>query len=132
MAGETDLALMLSGLRPQVRPGEFILVSLTAVPDVDCEAVVREDEGVTCIVRREVADEQGWPYDFVAGWVTLQVHSALEAVGLTAAVSRALAAEGIPANVLAGFFHDHLLVPADRVEEAVRVLVGLGGRGPLT
>ena len=129
MAGETDLRRMLATLQPQVRVGEYVVVSLTAEPDAPCAAVIREDEGVTCVVRREVADENGWPYDFVAGWVTLQVHSALEAVGLTAEVSRTLAAEGIPANVLAGFFHDHLLVPADRVDDTLRALADLSARG---
>ena len=129
MPGETDLGRLLATLQPQVRPGEYVVVSLTATPDAACEAVVREAEGVTCVVRRSVADAEGWAYDFVAGWITLQVHSALEAVGLTAAVSAALTAEGIPCNVLAGFFHDHLLVPADRVDDAVQVLLELSARG---
>ena len=129
MAGETDLARMVAGLQPVVREGEFVVVSLTAEPDVPCAAVIREEEGVTCVVTRAVADAHGWPYDFVAGWITLQVHSALEAVGLTAAVSAALTAEGVPCNVLAGFVHDHLLVPVDRVADAVRVLEELSARG---
>jgi hypothetical protein len=92
---------------------------------VHCEAVVHESEGVTCVVPRSTADAQGWPYDFVAGWITLQVHSALAAVGLTAEVSRALSERGISCNVLAGFFHDHLLVPADRVPDAIAALESL-------
>ena len=48
--------------------------------------------------------------------------SALDAVGLTAAVSRALADAGLSCNVLAGLHHDHLLVPAGRAEEALAVL----------
>jgi uncharacterized protein len=129
MAGETDLARLIATMTPVVREGEYVVVSLTVKPDVDCEAVIREAEGVTCVVARAIADEHDWPYDFVGGWVTLQVHSALEAVGLTAAVSAAMTAEGIPCNVLAGFFHDHLLVPADRVPDTVRVLEELSARG---
>jgi hypothetical protein len=127
-AGETDLALLLKTLEPTVRPGEFVLVSLvgvtaaTVLQDVVAEATIVEEEGITFVVRREVADGQGWAYDFVAGWVTLQVHSALAAVGLTAAVSSTLAAADIPANVIAGFFHDHVLVPVERVEDAVATL----------
>jgi uncharacterized protein len=129
MSGETDLARLLSTMQPEVREGEFVVLSFPSAPAVECEAVVREMEGVTCIVRREIADERGWEYDFVAGWVTLQVHSALESVGLTAAVSATLAERGIPSNVLAGFFHDHLLVPADRVRDTVRALTQLSERG---
>lgn len=128
MSGETDLARLLATLQPEVRPGEYVVVSLAATPDAPCEAIVREADGVTCVVERGVADAHGWPYDFVAGWITLQVHSALEAVGLTAAVSAALTAEGIPCNVLAGFFHDHLLVPAERVDDTVRALADLSSR----
>lgn len=131
-SGEMDLDVLVSGIKPEVRPGEYVFVSLTDHPDVPCEATVRESEGITCVVRREVADKQGWPYDFVAGWITLQVHSALAAVGLTASVSRVLTEQGISCNVIAGYFHDHLLVPLDRVDDAVAALgvLSSGGAAP--
>ena len=122
MSGESDLDRMIATMRPVVRDGEFVFVSLAERPDVECLATVVEDEGVTCVVRRAVADEQGFAYDFVAGWITLEVHSALAGVGLTAAVSVALAGQGISCNVFAGYFHDHLLVPIDRRDIAVEVL----------
>ena len=128
MSGETDLARLLATIRPIVREGEFVFIPLTATPDVECFATIVEDEGVTCVVRRETADEQGWPYDFVAGWITLEVHSALAAVGLTAAVSTALADAGVSCNVIAGYFHDHLLVPADRMADALAALAAVGSR----
>jgi uncharacterized protein len=124
-SGEADLSRLITSLQPVVRAGEYVFVSLTRTPDVDCEATIREDEGVTCVVRRSIADDQGWAYDFVAGWITLEVHSALAAVGLTAAVSQALTSQGISCNVIAGYFHDHLLVPIDRVTDATRALEGL-------
>ncbi len=61
------------------------------------------------------------------GWLTLTVESSLEAVGLTAAFAAALAERGIPANVLAGLRHDHVLVPVDRAEDAVAALRSLRG-----
>lgn len=125
MVGETDLSRLLQTLQPRVRPGEFVVVALPEVPDARCEAVICEDEAVTCVVTRDLADVRGWPYDFVAGWVTLQVHSSLEAVGLTAAVGAELARAGIAANMLAGFHHDHILVPIARLDDAVQVLTGL-------
>lgn len=129
MTGETDLSRLLATLEPTARSGEYVMVTLSSAPDVVVDALIRETEGVTVIARREVADEQGWEYEFVAAWLTLQVHSALEAVGLTAAVSTVLAAEGIPANMLAGFFHDHVLVPVDRRDDALRALTDLSARG---
>ncbi len=50
------------------------------------------------------------------------MHSSLEAVGLTAAVSAALTEAKISCNVLAGFHHDHLLVPVADAERALEVL----------
>ena len=58
----------------------------------------------------------GLSYGFVAAWITLQVRSPLYAVGLTAAVSAALAASGVSGNVIAGYHHDHLHVPFDRAQ----------------
>ena len=48
---------------------------------------------------------------------------------MTAAISRVLADAGLSCNVLAGFFHDHLLVPWERADEAVALLRALGS-GP--
>ena len=86
---------------------------------------MREDEGVTVVATRAAAERNGWAFDFEAAWLTLDVHSALEAVGLTAAFSAALGEAGIPCNVLAGFHHDHLLVPLDRADDAIACLLGL-------
>jgi len=50
------------------------------------------------------------------------VHSSLEALGLTAAVSAALTEAHISCNVLAGFHHDHLLVPVADADRALEIL----------
>ena len=57
--------------------------------------------------------------------ITLGVHSSLEAVGLTAAVSSLLAKHEISANMVAGYHHDHLFVPANDAERAVELLIQL-------
>lgn len=61
--------------------------------------------------------------------ITLNVQWSLEAVGFIAAVSRALADMGIPANVLAGYHHDHVLVPSDRASEGLSVVEQLARLG---
>lgn len=86
------------------------------------EAAVREAEGLTVVLPRAEADRLELPYDFVAAWITLEVHSSLEALGLTAAVGKALTNARISCNVLAGFHHDHLLVPVADAERAIEVL----------
>jgi hypothetical protein len=126
-AGERHLTALLAGLSPRLHDGAFVFTTVTgaAPAAADPVVVVDEDEGRTLVVRKELADELGLPYSFAAAWITLQVHSALDAVGLTAAVSRALTEAGISANVVAGFHHDHLFVPCDRAGEAVDVLRAL-------
>ena len=123
MAGTTDLAELLRTLEPVLRDGEFVYATVVHVPvGLPVEAMIREPEGLTVVVRRDVADVAGFAYDYVAAWITLNVHSSLEAVGLTAAFATALGREGISCNVLAGHHHDHLLVATADAEHALAVL----------
>jgi hypothetical protein len=84
--------------------------------------VVKEGRLTTIVLPVEAAERAGQATTDRFAWLTLTVQSSLDAVGLTAAVSARLAAIGIPCNVLAGYHHDHLLVPIDRVDDAVRAL----------
>lgn len=127
--GERDLAVLLATMEPELVPGEFAYCSIAgswALPaglDLDEVVVlVREREGLTLVVERAVADRLGLAYGYVAAMITLRVHSALEAVGLTAAFATRLTERGLSANVVAGFHHDHLFVPHARGPEAVTAL----------
>jgi hypothetical protein len=110
----SDPARMVAEMAPQLdaRRWAFVLVEDGETP-TEAFALIREDEGVTAILPGEGGD---------FARITLMVHSALEGVGLTAAVSGALAGAGIACNVVAGFHHDHLFVPWERREEALAVL----------
>ena len=128
MAGETDLHKLIQDMIPSLNPGEYVFcaVDQAEVPtDWDPVGWFREQEASTVILPRSRADALGLPYSFVGAWITLHVHSALEAVGLTAAVSRALAQAGISCNIVAGYYHDHLFVPADEAKRALEVLEAL-------
>lgn len=122
-----DLPQMLATLDAVARDGEFVYATVVDGHPATGRAlaVVVEDEGTTVVLRRPDADELDLSYDFVAAWLTLTVHSALDAVGLTAAFSRALGDAGISCNVLAGSYHDHLLVPAHERDRAIAVLRSL-------
>jgi predicted N-acetyltransferase YhbS len=124
MTGETNLQALLASLHPVLRDGEFVYVLWPHGRPLEpgIEAAVREAEGLTVVLPRETADSLGLPYDFVGAWITLQVHSEVEAVGLTAAVGKALTDARISCNVLAGFHHDHLLVPVADAPRALEVL----------
>ena len=119
--------MLLSSMEPELIPGEFVFVSTAGVQapsGLDPLGSVVEPQGLSLVLTREQADEAGLSYDFVAAWITLRVQSSLAAVGLTAAVSTALAGARISCNVIAGFHHDHLLVPHEHAEEALAILSG--------
>ncbi len=127
---ETSLAALLRTLDAVRVPGIFVYVSGDELPPEVVFATVREAEGVCAVIQREEALARGLPFSFEAAWLSLTVHSALEAVGLTAAVARALADEGIACNVLAGLHHDHLLVQAARSDDALACLKRLRVKAP--
>lgn len=125
---EHDLGLLLRGLRPQLHDGEWVFVTVRRTPEgVEPLASFVEAEGLSLIVRREQADAAGLPYDLVSAWITLMVHSALDAVGLTAAVAGRLADAGMSCNVVAAHHHDHLFVPHSRAQQALVLLAQLSG-----
>ena len=126
----TDLSTLLTSLRPVRQSGEFVFVTTPTSLDIPVRASVQEAEGTSSIIPRAEADRLGLVYDFVAAWITLEVHSALTAVGLTAAVSHCLTEVGISCNVVAGHHHDHLLVPLERADAALAALATLQSAGP--
>ncbi|MET7859354.1 ACT domain-containing protein [Streptomyces sp. NPDC005318] len=128
MTGERDLRTLLSGMRPELNAGRYVFTTVpggVAPTGVAPVVTVTEREGLTLVVPEEEAVAAGLTYDFVAAWITLRVHSALDAVGLTAAVALALTDVGMSCNVVAGYHHDHLFVPHGRGAKAVRVLEAL-------
>jgi hypothetical protein len=127
VSGEKDLAVLLASMSPELRAGRYVFVTTDRVPDgVEPVVLVGEDEGLTLVLTQDEADRAGLGYDYVAAMITLRVHSALDAVGLTAAVSTALARAGLSCNVVAGYHHDHLFVPVERGPEAIAALRALG------
>ncbi|CAN5592723.1 ACT domain-containing protein [soil metagenome] len=128
MTGLTDLNEMLRTMEPVLRRGQYVYILLGKADPATLpphEALIREPEGITLVMRREDADAADLPHAFLAGWITLTVHSSLEAVGLTAAFATALTKQGISCNVLAGFHHDHILVPQEQLGSAMDTLRAL-------
>lgn len=130
MSGETDLQKMLASLTPEPMAGNYVFASFTGsrygdYAELSPIAAMVEAEGLTLVVPREKADRHGVSYDSVFCGITLQVHSSLEAVGLTAAFAAKLTRHGISANVIAGFYHDHIFVQAHCLQAAMEALHGL-------
>ena len=94
-------------------------------PPVEALAFFRESEGISVVLPRSAALDLGFDDGPPMKLITLNVYSSLEEIGLTAAVATCLAGHGIACNMIAAFHHDHLLVPADRAEEALDLLMAL-------
>ncbi|WP_346832474.1 ACT domain-containing protein [Pseudomonas abietaniphila] len=125
MSGETSLNVLLRSMSPQLNDGEYVFASVPDGSDLQSAQVIgsfREQEGLTVIVERQQAESLGLACGYVMAWITLTVHSSLEAVGLTAAFASALGKAGISCNVIAGFYHDHLFVGKDDAHKAMTVL----------
>lgn len=122
-----ELQSLLERLSPVIRPGSFVFVDPRGSDGVDGPwlAWVEEPDGPSAVTRAEDAVRLGLEFDSIWSWITLSVESNLEAVGLTAAVSAALARGGIPANLIAGLRHDHVFVPVDDLDRALSLLLGL-------
>ena len=128
MSGETDLEKLLRGMKPELNKGEFVFCTVdstdhTATLNPVC--IFQEQEGITVILPKHQADDAALPYSIICGWITLTVHSSLEAVGLTAAVSKALTSANISCNVVAAYYHDHIFVPVQDAHQALDVLAKL-------
>ena len=121
MAGEADLAVLLRSMRPELH-AEAHGYAVTDAAVVGAFARIAEAEGMTVIAPRAALQAAGVTVDVPWARISLTVHSDLAAVGLTAAIARALAAVGISANVVAGFYHDHVFVPWDRRSDAMAAL----------
>jgi hypothetical protein len=127
----SDLNIILQTLEPVLNPGTYAFVS---VPDektltsAEIVASIREPEGLSAIIAESEATSRGIPVLFRAAWITLGVHSDLQAVGLTAACSAALSKSGISCNIVARAHHDHIFMPETRAAEAMPVLKELQRR----
>jgi uncharacterized protein len=123
MNGETNLELLLKTMKPLHNEGEYVFCVAKSPINID-EVLMsfKETEGTTVIIKKEIADKLQLSYSFVAAWITLTVHSSLEAVGLTAAFATAIAKENISCNVVAAFYHDHIFVDKKDVEKAMEIL----------
>ena len=130
MPAVSDLPTLLATLQPELQAGVFMFCRLSAadagsLTALDPVVMVREAEGVTVVVTEATA----LAYRLEPGpgmrMITLTVHSDLEAVGLTAAFSGALTEAGVSSNVVAGYHHDHIFVPAAQADTAMAALIAL-------
>lgn len=135
MEGETNLNQILKTMKPKQNSGNYVFCTVSdmiAIPFNEVIMSFREEEGTTVILRKELADDLKLKYSFIASWITLAVHSSLQAVGFTAAFSNALSKEGISCNVVAAYYHDHIFVDEKDTGRAMNALNAFSRTGSTT
>jgi hypothetical protein len=128
MSGELNLATLLKNMKPVLNSGEYVFCTLSNNEKIDLSKVLgsfKEKEGITLILTKEYADLMELPYISIMSWISLEIHSSLEAVGLTAAFSKVLADANISCNVVAGYYHDHIFVLNQDAQRAIDLLKSL-------
>lgn len=126
MSGEKDLIILLQNMEPVLNAGDYVfstVESLSQIPDIEkLLFFFREKEAVTIVLEKSIADEWNLQYTYISSWIILNIHSSLEAVGLTAAFANALKVENISCNVVAAYFHDHIFVAKEDAGRAMEAL----------
>ncbi len=126
MSGVTDLDTLLKSMSPKLHEAEFVFCTVSGELTKYCQlkpiATFLEQEGLTLILQKTVAQKAGLLFENSFRQITLTIHSSLEAVGLTAAVTQKLASKGISANVVSAYYHDHIFVQATKAKDALVAL----------
>ena len=123
--GETNLNTLLKNMTPVLNEGDYVYCTTPSLNNIntgDIIAFFKEQEAITLILKKETADQLRLEYSYVAAWITLTIHSSLEATGLTAAFATALAKENISCNVMAAYYHDHIFVAKKDADRAIAAL----------
>lgn len=125
MTGIKNLSELLRSMNPKQVDGEYVYCTASNdyLPNLKNPLLVyREDEGITFILKKEDADALSLNYSGTWGLITLSVHSDLSAIGLLATIADKLAKAGIAVNAVSAYYHDHLFVPIDKINEALNLL----------
>lgn len=128
MEGEVSLKNILKNLNPSLNEGKYVYCTVDNIDNIPFSKILflfKETESITVVLKKEDAEALNLDFSYVASWITLEVHSSLAAVGLTAKFSQALSEAGISCNVIAAYFHDHIFVDEKDEAKAIEVLNGL-------
>ncbi len=127
----TDLAYLLQNMEPYLHPHSYVFAVVpfsSSIKKEDFLMSFKEEEGMTLIMEKSLADQYQLNYDHLFNMITLKIHSDLDAVGFTAVFSNALAEENISCNVVSGYYHDHIFVDSKDGDKALNCLINLSNK----
>jgi hypothetical protein len=136
----SDLGCLLAGMSPTHVPGKYYLASVDESQLMALAgyldyvlAIFREEEGLSVVVSEDIKAEVAELSDKEPigpfALITLGVNSDPMAVGFLAKIAAALAAKGISVNAYSAYHHDHVLVPFEKKDLAMRTLDALSKSG---
>jgi hypothetical protein len=117
---------MTTDLLPETDDRVWVFCSVDPAFDyapLDPIAVFVEREAVTLVVERHVAVRHELGFTFPSRRITFGAYTDLASVGILAGATTKLAAHGISTNAFCAYYHDHVFVPEDRADEAMRILL---------
>ncbi len=103
----------------EVKYGFATVKSTKSIVLEDLQATFKEQEGLAIIAPKDVLEAKGIKYEGPFAKITIDVHTSLEMVGLTAALATELTKNDVSANVVAAYFHDHIFVQYDLRQKAM-------------
>tara|TARA_A100001011_G_scaffold253608_1_gene261893 strand:+ start:30372 stop:30770 length:399 start_codon:yes stop_codon:yes gene_type:complete len=128
MPGEVQIDRLLKNIDPEINLGEYVFCSVYNLKNINFKDIVvyiKEKEGFTLVMEKNKAISLGLDFEFISSWITLNVHSSLNAVGFNSIISNSLSKNNISCNVIAGFYHDHLFVNKNDAKRAINILKNL-------
>jgi uncharacterized protein len=128
MPGSINLQEVLDSMQISCNNIEYGFATLPIDADIaprDILAMFYEDEGLTVIAPTGYLDFQSISFEGPYARLTIESHTSLELVGLTAALAKKLTDVGIPTNIVAAYYHDHIFVPYDARDKAAEALISL-------
>jgi hypothetical protein len=134
MSGEKNLEKLIASMAPNLSDIEYVFglvatANYEQIALLEPKGTLHEKEGITVILEKQQADESNIAYSGVFKCITLNVHSSLDAVGLTAAVATKLTKSNISANVIAAYYHDHIFIKSHDAGKALSALNELVKKG---
>lgn len=127
--GEKNLDKLLATMNPTLDPETYVFCTYAASvspipPNLVPRMMFQEAEGkTTLILTKEQAEAHAVEYAYPCRRITLHVHSSLDAIGFLARITNHLASEQkLSVNAVSAFYHDHLFIPHDRADDAMKGL----------